>query len=128
LATIVKLTRTTLIIPLVVGFGLAMPWLDRSAASSQVSLAKRVYQAVPTFILLFLLAAILNSLGLLGGYAPDIQLVGRWVLVVALAAVGLQGYWAAFVGAGTRPLVLGFVTWVAVAVSSLAIQGWTHAL
>ena len=27
-ATIVKLTRTTLIIPLVLGFGLAMPWLD----------------------------------------------------------------------------------------------------
>ena len=44
------------------------------------------------------------------------------------AAVGLQGYWAAFVGAGTKPLVLGFVTWMAVAVSSLAIQTWTHAL
>ena len=27
-ATIVKLTRTTLIIPLVIGFGLAMPWID----------------------------------------------------------------------------------------------------
>lgn len=128
MATIVKLTRTTLIIPLVIGFGLAMPWLDPEAKKSETSLAKRVYNAVPSFILLFLLAAVLNSLGWLGGYAPDIQLLGRWVLVVALAAVGLQGYWAAFVGAGTKPLVLGFVTWMAVAVSSLAIQTWTHAL
>jgi uncharacterized integral membrane protein (TIGR00698 family) len=128
MATIVKLTRTTLIIPLVIGFGLAMPLLDPEASRSETSLAQRVYQAVPGFILLFLLAAVLNSLGWLGSWAPDIQLLGRWVLVVALAAVGLQGYWAAFVGAGTKPLVLGFVTWVAVAVSSLAIQTWTHAL
>jgi uncharacterized integral membrane protein (TIGR00698 family) len=128
MATIVKLTRTTLIIPLVIGFGLAMPWLDPEAKRSDVSLGQRVYQAVPMFILLFLLAAVLNSLGLLGSYAPDIQLLGRWVLVVALAAVGLQGYWSAFVGAGTRPLVLGFVTWIAVGASSLLIQTWTHAL
>ena len=28
IATIVKLTRTTLIIPLVIGFGLLMPWFE----------------------------------------------------------------------------------------------------
>lgn len=128
MATIVKLTRTTLIIPLVIGFGFAMPWLDPDAKRSDTSLGQRVYNAVPMFILLFLGAAILNSLGLLGGYAPDIQLIGRWVLVVALAAVGLQGYWSAFVGAGTKPLLLGLVTWIAVGASSLLIQTWTHAL
>jgi uncharacterized membrane protein YadS len=49
-------------------------------------------------------------------------------MVVALAAVGLQGNWRAFVGAGSRPLVLGLVTWFVVAVSSLAVQSWTHVL
>lgn len=127
-ATIVKLTRTTLIIPLVIGFGLAMPWLDGSASQSEVSLARRAYNAVPMFILLFLAASVLNSLGLLGRYAPDVQMLGRWVMVVALAAVGLQGHWKAFVGAGAKPLLLGFVTWMAVAGASLAIQTWTHAL
>ena len=63
--------------------------------------------------ILFLLASVLNSLGLLGHYAPDVQLLGRWVMVIALAAVGLQGHWRAFVGAGTMPLVLGFATWIA---------------
>jgi len=128
IATIVKLTRTTLIIPLVIGFGLAMPWLDPSTVQGEMSLGRRAYQAVPTFVLLFVLASGLNSLGVLGPYAPDVQLLGRWVMVVALAAVGLQAHWKAFVGAGTKPLVLGFTTWMAVALSSLAIQTWGHTL
>ncbi len=127
-ATIVKLTRTTLIIPLVLGFGLAMPWLDRSSVRSEASLARRVYRAVPGFVLLFVAAAALNSLGLLGPYAPDVQLLGRWVMVIALAAVGLQAHWRAFAGAGAKPLLLGFATWIAVAVASLAIQTWSHTL
>ena len=127
-ATIVKLTRTTLIIPLVVGFGLAMPWLEPADAKETTSLARRVYDAVPMFVVLFLLAAVLKTLGVFGAYGPDIQIVGRWVLVVALAAVGLQGHWRAFVGAGARPLLLGFLTWIAVAVTSLGIQFWTNSL
>ncbi len=129
IATIVKLTRTTLIIPLVLGFGLLLPFFeDRTPASGEVSLAQRVYQAVPMFIVLFVLASLLNTLGLLGHLAPDIQVAGRWVLVVALAAVGLQGHWRAFVGAGTRPLLLGLTTWAAVALTSLAIQTWSGLL
>jgi uncharacterized integral membrane protein (TIGR00698 family) len=127
-ATIVKLTRTTLIIPLVIGFGLSMPWLDPTEAGKGGSLAKRVYDAVPMFIILFLLAAVMKTLGLFGAFAPDIQVAGRWVLVVALAAVGLQGHWRAFVGAGAKPLLLGFLTWLAVAGTSLLIQSWTKAL
>jgi uncharacterized integral membrane protein (TIGR00698 family) len=128
IATIVKLTRTTLIIPLVIGFGLLMPWFEERSASESESLLQRVYQAVPVFIILFLVASLLNTLGLMGHFGPAVQLIGRWVLVVALAAVGLQGHWRAFVGAGTRPLLLGLVTWVAVALMSLAIQMWTHSL
>jgi uncharacterized integral membrane protein (TIGR00698 family) len=128
IATIVKLTRTTLIIPLVIGFGLLMPWFEARPESSGDSLAQRVYQAVPVFILLFVLASLLNTLGLLGQFGANIQLVGRWVLVVALAAVGLQGHWRAFTGAGARPLLLGLATWAAVALTSLAIQLWTNSL
>ncbi len=128
IATIVKLTRTTLIIPLVIGFGLLMPWFEPRPAGDSDLLAQRVYQAVPVFIILFVLASLLNTLGLTGQFGPDVQLVGRWVLVVALAAVGLQGHWRAFTGAGARPLVLGLVTWVAVALASLAVQTWTNSL
>lgn len=128
IATIVKLTRTTLIIPLVIGFGLLMPWFEPRPDADKESLARRVYQAVPVFIVLFVVASLLNTLGLMGQLGPGIQLVGRWVLVVALAAVGLQGHWRAFTGAGARPLLLGLVTWAAVAVASLAVQSWTNSL
>ncbi|HEY7579430.1 MAG TPA: putative sulfate exporter family transporter [Acetobacteraceae bacterium] len=128
IATIVKLTRTTLIIPLVIGFGLLVPWFERRPTHENGSLAQRVYQAVPVFIILFVLASLLNTLGLLGDMAPKVQLLGRWVMVVALAAVGLQGHWRAFAGAGTRPLLLGLTTWIAVATTSLAIQVGTHSL
>lgn len=129
-ATIVKLTRTTLIIPLLLIVGLAMPFLDRSetGAGSGASLGARIKKAVPWFILWFVLASLVNTLGLLGGLGPDIQLVARFVMVVALAAVGLQGHWQAFAGAGIKPLLLGLACWAVVAVSSLAVQGWTDQL
>ena len=128
IATIVKLTRTTLIIPLVIGFGLLMPWFEAPPADERTSLVHRIYQAVPGFIILFVLASLLNTLGLMGQFSPSVQLVGRWVLVVALAAVGLQGHWRAFAGAGSRPLLLGLVSWVAVAVASLSVQMWANLL
>ncbi len=128
IATIVKLTRTTLIIPLVIGFGLALPWLDPEAPKQSVSLARRVYDSFPVFILLFLAASIARTIGLTGGHAADIQLLGRWVLVIALAAVGLLGHWRAFAGAGARPLLLGSLTWFAVAAASLLMQGITQQL
>ncbi len=127
-ATIVKLTRTTLIIPLVLAFGLALPLLGLDEGSDGQSLARRVYAAVPAFIIMFVLAATANTFGLIGSHASEVQLLGRMVMVVALAAVGLQGNWRAFVGAGSKPLVLGMATWFVVAVSSLAIQAWTHSL
>jgi len=128
IATIVKLTRTTMIIPLVIGFGLALPLFERRASGDTTSLGRRVYDAVPVFIILFVAASALNSLGLIGPLAGGIQILGRWVLVVALAAVGLQGHWRAFAGAGTRPLVLGLLIWIVVAGTSLAVQAWTHTL
>jgi uncharacterized membrane protein YadS len=50
------------------------------------------------------------------------------VLVIALAAVGLLGHWRAFAGAGARPLLLGGLTWFAVAAASLLMQGITQQL
>ena len=128
-ATIVKLTRTTLIIPLLLIVGLAMPFLDRSEAiAGASSLGARIKKAVPWFILWFVAASLVNTLGLLGGLAPQIQTVARFVMVVALAAVGLQGHWRAFAGAGIKPLLLGLACWMVVAVSSLLVQSWTDQL
>jgi uncharacterized integral membrane protein (TIGR00698 family) len=127
-ATIVKLTRTTLIIPLVLAFGLLMPFIDPAEQGKKTDLGERLKKSVPWFILWFVVASLLNTLGLVGPYAPTIQTWARFVMVVALAAVGLQGHWRAFAGAGLRPLLLGMGTWAAVAITSLGVQFWTSQL
>jgi uncharacterized integral membrane protein (TIGR00698 family) len=129
-ATIVKLTRTTLIIPIVLLFGLTMPWIDSASVQQPGhSLGHRILKTVPIFIIVFVIASLLKTMGLVGpALAPMTQELGRWVLVLALSAVGLQGHWRAFSRAGFRPLVLGFATWVTVAGASLAIQRLTGRL
>jgi len=88
-----------------------------------------VAKAVPLFIIAFVIASLFKTGGLVSAnLAPSIQELGRWILVVALAAVGLQGHWRAFAGAGFRPLLLGFMTWVTVAGASLIVQRLTGAL
>jgi uncharacterized integral membrane protein (TIGR00698 family) len=124
-ATIVKLTRTTLIIPLVLGFGLAMPWIDPEHAAGPSHLGARIKKAIPWFIALFILTSLINTLGFVP-WPGQIQDFARFVLVVALAAVGMQAHWRAFAGAGVGPLMLGLGTWFVVAASSLAVQAWTH--
>ncbi len=104
------------------------PFVVRDEIAATQSLARRVYAAVPTFIILFVLAAAANTGGLIGPYGMQVQRLGRLVMIVALAAVGLQGHWRAFVGAGSRPLILGLATWFVVAVSGLAVQTWTQTL
>ena len=126
-ATIVKLTRTTLIIPITLAFGLLMPWLAPDPGEREVGLGSRLLGSIPWFIGLFVVASLLNTLGLVG-HAGQVQALARFVLVVALAAVGLQGNWRAFAGAGARPLLLGLGTWAAVAITSLAIQALTGAI
>jgi uncharacterized membrane protein YadS len=107
---------------------LLLPLFEPRPAGESDSLVQRVYHAVPVFIILFVVASLLNTLGLIGQFGPSVQMIGRWVLVVALAAVGLQGHWRAFTGAGARPLLLGLVIWIAVALTSLVIQMWSHSL
>ena len=127
-ATIVKLTRTTLIIPITLCLGLMMPWLDPEHPASGGDLASRVKNAIPTFIGLFVIASLINTLGLIGPMAPTVRFVARFVFVLALAGVGLQCGKKAFIGAGFRPLVLGCGTWAVVALSSLVVQMWTNQL
>ena len=128
-ATIVKLTRTTFIVPMVLTIGLAMPLLERAPDGlGPVSIGARLRRALPAFIGLFLIASAINTAGLIGPHVGEVRMVAQFVMVVALAAVGLMGHWRAFAGAGPKPLVLGMGTWAVVALTSLAMQRWTGSL
>jgi uncharacterized integral membrane protein (TIGR00698 family) len=120
-ATIVKLTRATLILPIVAAIAL---WRARAKRSEGAGVPwKRI---VPWFILWFLAAALVNGSGLIPpSWHDGLAAVAVFSISVALAAIGMQTELARLLRAGARPLALGFMLWVAVAFSSLAIQRMT---
>jgi len=123
-AVIVKLTRTLLIVPIVLYYG----WRRlRWACEGEPGIDWR--GVVPWFVLWFLVAAALNSFGLIPAVAKEpLQLLALFAITVALAAVGLGTEFARIKAAGLRPLLLGAILWVAIAASSLAIAHVTHGI
>ncbi|WP_322994650.1 YeiH family protein [Castellaniella sp.] len=118
IATIVKLTRATLIIPVCIVLALWTAWRARHA-ETRVSLA----QIFPWFIFWFLVASGVRTLGLV----PDVliqplQVASQFLIIMALTAIGLSSDLRRMALAGWRPLLLGLGVWVAVAASSLAMQ------
>jgi uncharacterized integral membrane protein (TIGR00698 family) len=106
-ATIVKLARATFILPVVAIGGMHVPW-------------RRI---VPWFILWFVVAACINTTGIIpDGWHGGITRLSTFLISVALAAIGVQTEVARLARSGARPLALGFVLWVAVAAVSLLLQ------
>lgn len=117
-ATIVKLTRATLILPIVAALAVAHVRHNR-AQGVRIPWVR----IVPWFIVWFLLAALVNTTGVIpAGWHRGIALLATFLITTALAAIGLQTEIAKLVRAGSRPLALGFLLWVAVAATSLAVQ------
>jgi uncharacterized integral membrane protein (TIGR00698 family) len=117
-ATIVKLTRATLILPIVAAIAL---WRARRQRAAGTRVPWR--RIVPWFILWFLVAALVNGTGAVpAAWHDGIAFAAICLISVALAAIGLQTELARLLRAGPRPLALGFLLWMAVALSSLATQ------
>ncbi|HEY5341973.1 MAG TPA: putative sulfate exporter family transporter [Candidatus Aquilonibacter sp.] len=121
-AVIVKLTRTTLIIPIVLFYA----W--RRIAEHRGKGTRINWRAIiPWFILWFLVAAVLNSLGVIPvALQKPLQELALFAITIALAGVGLGTDIVKIRSAGFRPLLLGAILWAAIALSSLAIARFGH--
>lgn len=127
-ATIVKLTRATLIIPVCLVLVMLVAARERrtaQASGSTFSLA-RIF---PWFILWFIVASAIRTTGLIpAAMQPMLHAGAEFLIIVALTAVGLSADIRRMVSSGMRPILLGLGTWVAVALSSLAVQWLGHQL
>lgn len=104
-ATLVKLTRTALLVPLCIGVGLAF-----APSESRGSVLTRARQSIPWFVLGFFALAALNTSHLMpDGYMPLVAHIGSLALVVVLTAVGLNVDAEGIRRLGLKPLVIGFV-------------------
>jgi uncharacterized integral membrane protein (TIGR00698 family) len=116
-AVIVKLTRTTLIIPIVLFYAGKRVWNAR-ASGERVNWGK----VVPWFILWFVGAAVINTAGAVpSALHPAIAQAALFLIIVALTGVGLSADAKGIRAAGVRPLLLGFLLWALIAVTSLSI-------
>ena len=117
-ATVVKLMRATLIVPVCVSLAAAVAWRQHRAGGS-VSLRG----VMPWFVLWFLAASAVRSVGLVpDAVLPLLQAAAGFLMVMALAAVGVSADLKRMAATGPRPILLGLGVWVAVATSSLLVQ------
>ncbi|HEX7164931.1 MAG TPA: putative sulfate exporter family transporter [Trebonia sp.] len=93
-----------------------------AAGSARISPA-RVLRLIPWFLIGFVLAAAVNSSGVIpaAAHAP-LQHTSVFLVAVALSAIGLSTDVGALRKAGHRPLLLGALLWVTVAAASLGLQ------
>ena len=121
-ATIVKLTRATMIVPVCLAIAALVAWRGDARAAGDApkpGLAK----VFPWFILWFVVASALRSAGLVpAGLLPVLHAAAVAAMVLALAAIGLSADLRRMRAAGARPILLGLGVWAAVAAGSLALQ------
>ena len=120
-ATIVKLTRATMIVPVCIAIAALVAW--RGAGGDADAAKPGLAKVFPWFIAWFLVASGLRTAGLVPEVllAP-LHLAAVAMMVLALAAIGLSADLRRMRAAGARPILLGLGVWAAVAVGSLALQ------
>lgn len=125
LAITVKLTRTTMLIVLAVIFTIITVKNETKVnadAAQKTSVGKTVMKVFPWFILIFLIMAILNTVGLFSsikGASTFFKKGYKFLITVALAGVGFKIKLKDLFTKGIKPIILGGCTWAAVAASSL---------
>lgn len=122
-ATIVKLTRTTMIIPISIIFALCTAAQKKKEAISDKAVNYSFRKIFPWFVLWFLVASLLNTMGIFSRTAISyINISGKFMIVMALSAVGLTSDFKKMLKTGIRPIFLGLIVWFNVAVVSIAVQ------
>ena len=123
-AVTVKLTRTLFILPITLGLALLRAGKQKGQAGTRF----RLTQVFPTFILFFILASLLTTLaGQLGVDAAVFQPLkelSKFLIVMAMAAIGLNTDIIKLLKTGGKPLLLGACCWIGITLTSLALQKW----
>lgn len=119
LAVIVKLTRTLMIIPvtLVLAFYTSKKQVGQDESSYQLS------KIFPWFVLGFVAASVINTfLPLSLQVSTALTGAGKFMIVMAMAAIGLNTNLVRLVKSGWKPILLGFGCWAVLSMASLAVQ------
>ena len=119
LAVIVKLTRTLMIVPVTLVLAIYTSHKAKGNQKGSYSLVK----IFPWFVLGFIAASVINTfVALPVGMGSFLSQTGKFVIVMAMAAIGLNTNLVKLVKNGGKPILLGGICWAVLAVTSIAIQ------
>ena len=125
-ATMVKLTRTLAIIPTVIIFSLINSHLKaKSQNADRKSNAKKVKITglLPWFIVAFLAMAIVNSFGFIPAtVSATLKSVSKFLMVAALAAIGLNTDFREMKKSGINPMIHGFIISALVVIVAITVE------
>ena len=138
MATIVKLVRISLLGPVVFVLGAWFAYTQRQTI--YIDEPVRYSRLVPGFVVLFLAMALLRTLGFLpkitlhlseqfvfgaGDRHIDIADLlsqsGKWIIICAMAGVGLSTAFAAMKAGGIKPVILGVLSAITLALLGLGV-------
>ncbi len=118
-ATIVKLTRTTMIIPISIIFTITIALQRKKDSDKNRIVNYDVKKIFPWFIA----ASLLNTIGIFREtYINYINALGKFMVVMALSAVGLNSTFKKMIKIGLKPVCLGLIVWFTVTIVSITVQ------
>lgn len=119
LAVIVKLTRTLMIVPITLVLAFYISRRETHISESSYKLSK----IFPWFVLGFVAASIISTFLPIPAEAGRLLVqIGKFVIVMAMAAIGLNTNIVKLVKNGWKPILLGLGCWAALSITSLIVQ------
>ena len=120
-AVTVKLTRTLAIIPITLVLAL---YRTRRQAGENTKVSIR--QVFPFFILFFIAASVITTVavncGVSASFFDPVKEWSKFLIVMAMAAIGLNTNLIDLVKSGGKPVALGACCWAGITVVSLILQ------
>ena len=121
-AVTVKMTRTLAIIPITLVLALARAKKQKSSGAGKINI-KKIF---PFFILFFIGASIITTIAVSCGVSADVfdplKTLSKFLIVMAMAAIGMNTNIVKLVKSGAKPIFLGFCCWISITGVSLLLQ------
>jgi len=119
-ATIVKLTRTLMIVPITLVLAIYTSKNNKSMNNTSSFKFSKIF---PWFVLGFLGVSIINTfLDIPVQVSHELVETGKFMITMAMAAIGLNTNLKKLIRNGFKPIFLGLCCWLAVASTSIIVQ------
>lgn len=123
-AVTVKLTRTLAIIPITLVLSLITAKKGNGGDNKASGFSLK--RAFPMFILYFVIAAVITtvcvSMGIDSGVFSPLKELSKFMIIMAMSAIGLNSNVIQLIKTGGKPIILGASCWCGITIVSLIMQ------